>query len=187
MSKSTKNVFVVKFHDRATDFTSKIMTSIRDNMKEESPKDIGYISRLAASEEVIENLYSASYTFVYKVGENIVGFATMDAHACIKNLYVFSKYRRNGYGRDIVDYIISFGKNKHNVNCYAKIRFSNIPSKQLFESMAFRLDKKNDNVLTYSKNIVNHTPNYYFWVCVNFAKKAIKKLVGRLISRQSKD
>jgi GNAT superfamily N-acetyltransferase len=183
MSKSNKSVFIVKFYDRATDFTSTIRASIQINLKEESKQDIEYISRLASAEEVIENLYYASYTFVYRVDDDIVGFATLDAHGCIKNLYVFAKYRRNGYGRDIVDYIISIGKKKHHTNCYAKIRVTNIPSKQLFETLSFKLDSQNDNVLTYRKNIVEHNPSYYFWICVNIVKKAIKKFVGWLINK----
>lgn len=182
MSKSTKSVFIINFYERSTDFTSQIITAIRNNLKEESKADIEYISRLSASEEVIENLCQASYTFVYKIGNDIVGFATMDAHNCIKNLYVFAKYRRNGYGRDIINYIISIGNRKYQVKCFAKIRTTNLPSKQLFESMNFNLDVTTNNVHTYSKSIVKHNLKYYVGASVYILGKAIKKVIGKIIS-----
>jgi predicted acetyltransferase len=182
MSKSSSSVFLIKFYERSTDFTSQIIGAIRSNLKEESKQDIEYISRLASPEEVLENLYHASYTFVYKVGDDIVGFATMDSHNCIKNLYVFSKYRRNGYGRDIVHYIMSIGNKKYQAKCFAKIRTTNIPSKQLFQSMNFNLDETVSNVHTYSKNIVKHNPKYYVGMAIVTMQKAVKKVLGKIIS-----
>jgi RimJ/RimL family protein N-acetyltransferase len=173
-----KNVFVVKFYEQATDYSSWIMTTIRDNLKQESAEDIELINRNASIDEVIENLYMASTTLVYHIDNDIVGFSTLDAFNCIKNLYVFKQYRRKGYGSDITIAVKKYCQTKGNIYCYSKIRSGNIPSKNLFESLGFVYSDNIDNVDIYRIPIVQHNIKYYGKIILFVIKKIFSKMIG---------
>lgn len=180
MSK-TQEVFVVQFYNTATDNTSWIMERIRANLLQESKADIEYISRLSSPEEVVENLYYATTTMVCKIDNDIVGFATLDAYNCIKNLYVFSKYRRNGYGKKLAETIIENATTRYQTKCYAKIRKTNIPSLRLFESLGFSSTACSDNVFTYEKSIGDNTLYYVACSVVMKVRRYVKQLFGKLL------
>jgi [ribosomal protein S18]-alanine N-acetyltransferase len=89
--------------------------------------------------ELNENAY-ARY-FVYLLNKKIIGFLGMwiiidDAH--ITNIAISKKFRRKGYGSDLMDFAENYARESNAKKLILEVRVSNISAINLYEKKGFK-------------------------------------------------
>lgn len=92
-----------------------------------------------------------SYFIVAKVGNEVVGYGGMYSvmgEGYIYNIAVKFKYRRFGIGKDIVNELVNYSKNKNLKFLSLEVRKSNTPAINLYSSCGFEYAGNRKNFYT---------------------------------------
>lgn len=92
-----------------------------------------------------------SYFIVAKVRNEVVGYGGMYSVMCegyIYNIAVKFKYRRFGIGKDIVNGLVNYSKNKNLKFLSLEVRKSNAPAINLYSSCGFEYAGNRKNFYT---------------------------------------
>ncbi|MCU7836818.1 MAG: ribosomal protein S18-alanine N-acetyltransferase [gamma proteobacterium symbiont of Taylorina sp.] len=83
---------------------------------------------------------SAYHCFVYEVDDEIRGyiiFSTVLDEVSLLNICIAPEYQNNGYGLGLLEWLISYVRNKGIKTLYLEVRSSNKSAIHLYESIGF--------------------------------------------------
>ena len=98
------------------------------------------------------NLIQTGVICYYK--DELIGYGTMTHFSNTNISYIINpKYRGQGYGKKLVEYLISRSYRKYGASCTinAEILKDNIESISLIESCDFSMDHSKDKTIVYTK------------------------------------
>lgn len=105
------------------------------------------------------------YYFIAKLKNKIVGYIAISMlidHIDILSIVVKKEYQRQGIAKNLLSFIMDFGKENHIEQCFLEVRESNLGAQMLYESFGFSListrkgyySDTHENALIYKKDLL---------------------------------
>ena len=103
--------------------------------------------------------------FIAKSKNEIVGYIAISMiidHIDILSIVVKKEYQRQGIAKNLLSFIMEFGKENHIEQCFLEVRESNLKAQMLYQTSGFSListrkgyySDTHENALIYQKNLL---------------------------------